>query len=105
MDSGLENSTVNLRERVATNIKRCRQRAGFTQISLARRLGVSQRYVAMLEQNARNLSIDSLAKIAHSLDVDISELICDAQRLEDETRVAAKLGIELLQKHLKAHDS
>jgi transcriptional regulator with XRE-family HTH domain len=105
METEMEKSAVNLRERVATNIKRCRQRAGFTQISLARRLGVSQRYVAMLEQNARNLSIESLAKIAVSLEVDISELVCDARRVEDDTRIAAKLGIELLQKHLKAHDS
>lgn len=104
MENLVEKQSLDMRERVAANIKRYRQKAGYTQVSLAKRLGVSQRYVAMLEQNARNLSLDSLARIAISLEVDISDLVCHQDRVESATRTAAQLGIELLQKHLKASD-
>lgn len=104
MENLTEKQSLDMRERVAANIKRYRQRAGYTQVSLAKRLGVSQRYVAMLEQNARNLSLDSLARIAISLEVDISDLVCDGNKTESATRNAAQLGIELLQKHLQTND-
>jgi transcriptional regulator with XRE-family HTH domain len=104
MEPNFGRSASMMRARVAANIKRCRQRAGFTQTALAQRLGVSQRYVAMLEQNARNLSIETLMRIAESLDVDITQLICDAHESESATRSAAQLGIELLQQHLKAQN-
>ncbi|MBM4251993.1 MAG: helix-turn-helix transcriptional regulator [Deltaproteobacteria bacterium] len=101
MEPSTNSSASIMRARVAANIKRCRQRAGFTQSALAGRLGVSQRYVAMLEQDARNLSIETLTRIAESLAVNITELICDAKELELANRAAAQLGIELLQQHLK----
>ena len=93
-------SALSLRRRVASNIKRCRQRQGCTQEGLAQRLEVSLRYVCMLEQNAKNLSIESLARIASALEVDVAELICDEQSLDQAKKSAAELGIELLRQHL-----
>ena len=90
-----------VRRRVAANIKRCRQRAGLTQDAMAKQLDVSLRYVSMLEQNARNLSIESLAKIAACLNIDIAELVCDEKYLDDAKKSAAELGIELLRQFVK----
>ena len=90
-----------VRRRVAANIKRCRQRAGLTQDAMAKQLDVSLRYVSMLEQNARNLSIESLAKIATCLNIDIAELVCDEKYLDDAKKSAAELGIELLRQFVK----
>lgn len=89
-----------LRRRVAANIQRCRQERGYSQEAMAQRMGVSLRYVSMLEQNARNLSIVSLAKIAAVLDVDVADLVCDRSNLDQAKRSAAELGIELLRQHL-----
>ena len=94
-------SALAIRQRVAANIKRCRQRAGLTQEGLAKELGVSLRYVSMLEQNSRNLSIESLAKVASCLKVDIAELVCDQKYLDDAKKSAAELGIELLRQYVK----
>ena len=94
-------SALAVRKRVAANIKRCRQRAGLTQDLMAQQLGVSLRYVSMLEQNARNLSIESLAKIADCLKVDVAELICDAKYLDSSKKSAAELGIELLRQYVR----
>ena len=90
-----------VRRRVAANIKRCRQRASLTQDAMAKQLDVSLRYVSMLEQNARNLSIESLAKIATCLNIDIAELVCDEKYLDDAKKSAAELGIELLRQFVK----
>ena len=62
---------------------------------------VSLRYVSMLEQNARNLSIESLNKIANCLNVDIAELVCDTKYLDHAKKSAAELGIELLRQFVK----
>jgi transcriptional regulator with XRE-family HTH domain len=94
-------SALAVRRRVAANIKRCRQRAGLTQEAMAKQLDVSLRYVSMLEQNARNLSIESLAKIATCLNIDIAELVCDEKYLDDAKKSAAELGIELLRQFVK----
>ncbi|MCX6106528.1 MAG: helix-turn-helix transcriptional regulator [Proteobacteria bacterium] len=94
-------SALAVRRRVAANIKRCRQRAGLTQDAMAKQLDVSLRYVSMLEQNARNLSIESLAKIATCLNIDIAELVCDEKYLDDAKKSAAELGIELLRQFVK----
>lgn len=94
-------SAITVRKRVAANIKRCRQRGGLTQEQLAQQLGVSLRYVSMLEQNARNLSIESLNKIANCLNVDIAELVCDTKYLDHAKKSAAELGIELLRQFVK----
>lgn len=94
-------SALAVRRRVAANIKRCRQRAGLTQEAMAKQLDVSLRYVSMLEQNARNLSIESLAKIATCLNIDIAELVCDEKYLDGAKKSAAELGIELLRQFVK----
>jgi len=91
-----------VRRRVAANIKRCRHQRELTQDELAQRLGVSLRYVSMLEQNAKNLSIESLTRIAVALDVDIAELVCEEKYLDQARRSAAELGIELLKQHLNS---
>lgn len=92
--------SILLRRRVAANIKRCRRERGYSQEALAQRMGVSLRYVSMLEQNARNLSITSLARIAAVLEVDVADLVCDRTHLDQAKRSAAELGIELLRQHL-----
>lgn len=79
--------------RVAKNIKKCRQAKNWSQEDLAKRLKVSQRYVAMLEQNARNLSLASLMRIAESLHVDIEDLVC-------RKSASLKLAINILSSNL-----
>lgn len=86
-------SKANIRKRVAKNIKRCRLAKNWSQQDLANKLGVSQRYVGMLEQNSRNLSLASLIRIAESLNVDIEDLVC-------RQSASLRLAINILSSHL-----
>lgn len=67
---------MEITEIVSKNIKRIRRAKGMTQEDLARRLGVSQRQVAKLESN-HNFQLGTLAKMAKSLDVRVSDLVWD----------------------------
>lgn len=67
--------TVDLRQRVASNVKRLRLRAGLSQEELARRCGVHRTYLGAVERGERNITLQVLAKIAGALTVDPVELI------------------------------
>ena len=52
-----------------------RQRAGVTQVELARRAGLSQSSISQIEQPTRQPRLDTLRKIARALGCDVSYLI------------------------------
>jgi transcriptional regulator with XRE-family HTH domain len=65
-----------LREIFAKNLKRFRQKAGFTQVELAEALGITVRYIQQLEgKRVPNVRLDTLAQIAKVLKLDPRQLI------------------------------
>ncbi len=56
-------------------VKVWREHRGFTQAALAKQVGLSQSYVAMIERGERTGGIDSLRKIATLLGVDLDDLM------------------------------
>jgi transcriptional regulator with XRE-family HTH domain len=56
-------------------IKKLREAANLTQTDLAGKLGVTQAYIAMLESDAREPSLDVLRRLAKALKADISQLL------------------------------
>lgn len=60
---------------IGENIKNYRKKRGFTQKELAEKSNLSRSYLADLERNRYNPSLDSLQLIAHSLDVNVSDLL------------------------------
>jgi len=65
---------MTLRERVAKNIIDCRKSVGLNQENLARRAGLSRAYVGKIEDARFSVTIDTIEKIAHALDVDADVL-------------------------------
>jgi len=55
--------------RVGRNIKRLRRQRGWTQQSLADRVGIHQVYVAQIEGAAREVSLEMLGRVAKALRV------------------------------------
>jgi transcriptional regulator with XRE-family HTH domain len=92
---------ANLLLRVARNIRDRREAKHLSQGDLAKLLGVTVRYVNMLECKPRNLSLGSLVKIAEALNVDAAELVCDEKYLSNRRAAVAELAIDLLQRYLK----
>ena len=66
---------------VASVIREAREAAGFTQGQLAGFAGLSDSYIALVEQGASGVSISSLVQIAGVLKIPASELL---RRIEEE---------------------
>lgn len=68
-------SRMNLRERLAKNLRRLRHDKSMSQEELADRAGVNRNYVGMLEREEYAASVDVLEKLAVGLGVDAAELL------------------------------
>ena len=66
---------MNLRERVARNLRRLRRDKSLSQEELAHRAQVNRNYIGMLEREEYAASIDMLEKLAVALDVDPIEFL------------------------------
>ena len=60
---------------IAENIKWFRKQKGLRQVDLAESSGVQYRYLQDIEAGKKNLTLETLEKIAFGLDVNVSELI------------------------------
>lgn len=66
---------MDLKEVMATNMRRLRYDKKLTQEELAARAGLSMRYVGSIERGAVSASVSVLGKVAEALDVDPCDLI------------------------------
>jgi transcriptional regulator with XRE-family HTH domain len=57
-----------------SKVRKRRQAKGFSQRDLAHVSGLHRTYIADVERGARNSSMGSIAKIAHALEISISDL-------------------------------
>jgi transcriptional regulator with XRE-family HTH domain len=60
---------------IGNNIRKMREKKGFSQEALAYELNINQSTYGKLERNAANLSIGRLLKIAEVLDEDIADIL------------------------------
>jgi transcriptional regulator with XRE-family HTH domain len=68
-------SSMDLKEAMATNVRRARHAKRLTQEELADRAGLSARYLGSIERAAVSASVTVLGQIAQALRVDACELI------------------------------
>jgi transcriptional regulator with XRE-family HTH domain len=66
---------ADLRETVATNVRRLRNARGWTQEDLADRVGLSARYVGQIERSQASMSITVLGRLADALSVEAADLV------------------------------
>lgn len=85
--------TKELSNRIASRVRSLRLERGWSQPELARRASLSNAMVSMVERGERTPSLDALASLAASLEVDAAELLAsdegaalkgDAKRLAEE---------------------
>lgn len=62
---------------IGEKIKKARRERGFTQVQLAKKSTISRSYLADMEADRYNPSIETLKRIARTLNMDISGLISD----------------------------
>ncbi|MED5621547.1 helix-turn-helix domain-containing protein [Ideonella sp. BN130291] len=63
------------REILALNLIRLRQANGLTQEALAFESGLHRTFVAHVERQARNISLDNLERLAYALNVPVHRLL------------------------------
>ena len=66
---------ADLKETVATNVRRLRTLRGWTQEDLADRVGLSARYVGQIERAQASMSVTVLGRLADALRVEAAELV------------------------------
>jgi transcriptional regulator with XRE-family HTH domain len=62
------------RQTFGRNMRDRRKALGLSQEKLGDMAGLEQSYISNVEAGTRNVSIDNIARIAHALNVDISNL-------------------------------
>ncbi|MFL6725217.1 MAG: helix-turn-helix domain-containing protein [Sphingomicrobium sp.] len=66
---------VDVRQRLARNLRKLRQAKGVSQEAFAEEAGLHRTYISDLERGERNPTITVVDKIARALDVPIGELL------------------------------
>lgn len=61
---------------IGRRIREERKKLGLTQDALARKVGISVNFLSLIE-NGRNMSMETLAKLANAFGVSIDYLLCD----------------------------
>lgn len=75
------------REMLAVNVIRIRQQLGLSQEALAFKAGLHRTFVAHVERQARNISLDNVERLAVALEVPIHRLlkpVAAARRLDGD---------------------
>ena len=72
-----------LKETVATNVRRLRNAQGWTQEDLAHQVGLSARYVGQIERAQASMSITVLGRLADTLRVKAGVLVTPASKQTD----------------------
>lgn len=65
--------------RVARLLKEEREKRGLSMTVLAERAGLSQQMVSYVERGMRNPGLDTLIRLTEAMEVDLAELIKQAQ--------------------------
>ena len=81
----------NLRELFSKNIKRFRQRKGWSQAKLAEKMEISTNYLSDIETKRGWVSPFSLVKLANALEIEVFELFMPQEKISlDATNAVNK---------------
>jgi transcriptional regulator with XRE-family HTH domain len=69
--------SIAMRKNLGTRIRYLREERGMSQGAFASKISVSRTYLSGLENGKKNVSIDSLGKIARGFDIPLSEMFKD----------------------------
>lgn len=71
---------MNVRQRLAANVRRLRKEARISQEDFAYEHGIDRTYVSGIERGVRNPTILVVERFANALGVDVAELLRDPTR-------------------------
>lgn len=89
---------------IGQKIKSFRKENNLTQKELAKKSNISRSYLADIENDRYNASLDTLKSIANALEVNISDLIEDLSKTNDNKITKNKEQIKTIAAHLEDKD-
>ncbi|MBR1729774.1 MAG: helix-turn-helix domain-containing protein [Selenomonadaceae bacterium] len=89
---------------VGEKIKKARKAAGLTQLELARKINMSQSYIADMERSRHNPSLAALQLIANALQVDIAEFVSNSSEIQETGITNDEVYLLQLYRSLNADD-
>ncbi len=84
---------MDVAERFAENLARCRKTAGLTQEELSIRAGLNRSQVGLIERGDRLLRIDTFIKLVGALGIPAEELL-DGLRWEPSTTTTGRFEVD-----------
>jgi transcriptional regulator with XRE-family HTH domain len=85
---------------IGDNIKEFRKLEKLTQVELAKKSNISRSYLADIEKDRYNASVDTLKSIAKALNVSLNMILDDAESREEKEHIfeqyLSNLGIEVI---------
>jgi transcriptional regulator with XRE-family HTH domain len=72
-----EESGLSVKKRFGKSLKAWRTRRGLSQEQLAEKAGLHRTYISDLERGARNISLESMEKLALGLEINLAEFFTD----------------------------
>jgi len=79
-------SAVPAREALALNMIRLRGERGWSQEDLAYEAGLHRTFVAHVERQARNISIDNVERLAHALGLQAYQLMTPTAKVKNASQ-------------------
>ena len=95
---------VDVKKTFGTSVKAWRKRLGFSQEELAERADLHRTYVSDVERGARNLSLESMTRIAQALRISVAELFPE-ERANGDGGNGAKVHGQMLVDILLVEDN
>jgi transcriptional regulator with XRE-family HTH domain len=77
-----------LRNLLSRNIKRCRQKRGWSQAKLAEKMDISTNYLSDIESKRGWVSAFSLVKLANALEIEVFELFKPEEEIPADVLLA-----------------
>lgn len=65
---------------IARILREAREKRGLSMNAVAERSGLSQPMVSLVERELRNPTIDTLLRLAFALELDLADVVAEAQR-------------------------
>ena len=89
---------------VGERIKKARKALGLTQLELARKINMSQSYIADMERNRHNPSLAALQLIADVLHVDIAEFVGDSTTVQETGLANDEIHLIMMYRNMSTDD-
>ena len=92
---------MDILESLGKQIQHARDKRGITQEGLAKIAGVNAKYVSAIERGQKNVTVNTLKKIADGLGMEVYELLLFSSNVEPEEIVREKIAERLVEVNVK----